>query len=240
MQGYLWTAVIETICGNGTVLPPLVIYKGVKRYMGWFQYLDEDSEAGNYLFATSPKVWTNRKLGMEWLKHFNQITKLQVTAISPYRLLIIDGHDSHITLEFVKYCDEANIKPYCLPPHSTHLLQPLDVGLFFPLQKAYGKAVDRTTRFSFFTIWKGNFLPLLVEARQATYTKENIAAGWRGAGLIPFNARYILGKLPHGHILESSSPPPSTTIATPKNSSDLLRHTRRAKLILKGDAPVDR
>ena len=63
--------VIETICGNGTVLPPLIIYKGVKRYMGWFQHLDEESEAGKYLFAISPKGWTSRKLGMELLKHFH-------------------------------------------------------------------------------------------------------------------------------------------------------------------------
>ena len=47
--------VIETICGNGTVLPPLIIFKGAKRYMGWFQHLDEDSEAAEYLFAVSPK-----------------------------------------------------------------------------------------------------------------------------------------------------------------------------------------
>lgn len=180
--------VIETICGNGTVLPPLVIYKGAKHYMGWYQYLVDNSEAEDYLFAILPKGWTSRKLGMEWLKHFDKITKPRVTAASPYRFLIIDGHDSHLTLEFVKYCDEVNIKPYCLPPHSTHLLQPLNVGLFSPLQKAYGKAVDNATRFSFFSIWKGNFLPLLVEARQVTYTKNNIATGWRSAGLIPFNA----------------------------------------------------
>jgi len=154
--------VIVTICGDRSVLPPLVIYKGAKRYMGWFQLLDKDSEAGDYLFAISPKGWTNCKLGMEWLKHFNRVTKPRITITSSYRLLIIDGHDSHVRLEFVKYCDEADIKPYCLPPHSTHLLQPLDVGLFSPLQKAYGKAVERATRFSFFTIWKDNFLPLLV------------------------------------------------------------------------------
>ena len=218
--------VIETICGDGSVLPPLVIYKGAKCYMGWFQLLDEDSEAGDYVFAISPKGWINRKLGMEWLKHFDRVTKPRITMTSPYCLLIIDGHDSHVTLEFVKYCDEADIKPYCLPPHSTHLLQPLDVGLFSPLQKAYGKVVDRATRFSFFTIWKGNFLPLLVQARQAAYTEANILAEWQGAGLIPFNARHVLAKLPHRHVSESSSHPPTTTIATPKNLSDLLRHTR--------------
>ena len=103
-----------------------------------------------------------------FFRDVDKVTKPQVTPTSPYRLLIIDGHDSHVTLEFIEYCDAANIKPYCLPPHSTHLLQPLDVGLFSPLQKAYGKAVDRISRFSFAKIWKVSFLLLLVEARTAT------------------------------------------------------------------------
>jgi len=103
--------------------------------------LDPDSKAGEYLFEISPKVWTKHKLGMGWLKDFDHVTQSEVTATFAYRLLIIDGHDSQITLEFVRHWDEVNIKPNCLLPHGTHLLQPLDVGLFSPLEKAYGKAV---------------------------------------------------------------------------------------------------
>ena len=98
--------------------------------------------------------------------------------------------------------------------------------------------MDRTARFSFFSIWKGNFLPL-VEARGATYTESNIAAGWRGAGLIPFNARYVLDNIPHGHVSDPSSPPPTTILATPKNSRDLLHQTRQARLMFEGGASVD-
>jgi len=54
--------------------------------------------------------------------------------------------------------------------------------------------------------------------------------------LIPYNADILL-KLLHGHVSESLSPPPATT---PKNGSDLLRHARQAKLMLKGDDPIDR
>ena len=82
--------VIKTICGDGTLLPPLVIYKGAKRYMQWFQHMEEDSDAPDYLFASSTKGWTNHKLGMEWLKHFDHNTKRRITAPSPYCLLIID------------------------------------------------------------------------------------------------------------------------------------------------------
>jgi len=55
-----------------------------------------------------------------------------------YRILIVNGHASHMRIEFIEFCLSVNIIAYCAPPDSTHLRQPHDVGLFFPLQKAYG------------------------------------------------------------------------------------------------------
>ena len=72
---------------------------------------------------------------MEWLKHFHEVTKETVKS-GAWRLLMVDGHASHITIEFMEFCLTVNIIVYCLPAHFTHLLQPLDVGLFSPLQKA--------------------------------------------------------------------------------------------------------
>lgn len=79
--------------------------------------------------------------GVVRLKQFDEVTKPQVTALSFYRFHIIHVHDSHIILEFVQYCEKVNIKPTCLP-HSTHLLQHVDISLCSPFQKVYGKAVD--------------------------------------------------------------------------------------------------
>jgi hypothetical protein len=39
------------------------------------------------------------------------------------RLLIVDGHGSHHTLEFVEFCDSHDVVPFGMPPHLTHLLQ---------------------------------------------------------------------------------------------------------------------
>jgi hypothetical protein len=44
---------------------------------------------------------------------------------------------SHFNWEFFDFYLKNNFYPICLPVHSTHLLQPLDVGLFGPLQRAY-------------------------------------------------------------------------------------------------------
>jgi len=99
------------------------------------------------------------------LKHFDNITKGRLVSPEQYRFLILDGCEIHIHIDFVEYCISHRIVAYCLPSHTTHLLQPLDIAIFSPLQKAYGKEVDRLTRFGNVVINKGNFLPLLVKAR---------------------------------------------------------------------------
>ena len=60
-----------------------------------------------------------------------------------YRLLIIDGHESHNSLQFTKYCKENKIITLYISPHLLHILQPLDVGCFLPLKMAYGRQVEK-------------------------------------------------------------------------------------------------
>jgi DDE superfamily endonuclease len=60
-------------------------------------------------------------------------------------LLILDGHSSHINMAFISLADSLRILILILPPHTTHRLQPLDVGLFSPLAKAYTKRLDAYT-----------------------------------------------------------------------------------------------
>jgi hypothetical protein len=56
---------------------------------------------------------------------FDRHTKKK--ARSSYRLLILDGHGSHVTMDFIEYCDKNRILLAVFPPHSTHSLQLLDV-----------------------------------------------------------------------------------------------------------------
>jgi hypothetical protein len=84
-----------------------------------------------------------------------------LSAGSGFRLLLLDGHASHFNWEFFDFCLSNRIIPLCLPAHSTHLLQPLDVGLFSPLQRYYSNSLDEWIRRGnhgpCFT--KGDFLP---------------------------------------------------------------------------------
>ena len=53
-------------------------------------------------------------------------------------MLIIDGHENHLSVEFDKYCKDNNIVTVSMPAHLFHILQPLDVVLYSLLKYVYG------------------------------------------------------------------------------------------------------
>ena len=84
--------------------------------------------------SVSPNGWTDQELGAAWLQSdFDPATRDK--AAGRYRLLILDGHNSHCTLIFCKYAADNKIIIICLPSHTTHALQPCDVGAFGPLAR---------------------------------------------------------------------------------------------------------
>src|SRR5205085_6600715 len=83
--------------------------------------------------------------GLDWLiRCFDSETCNK--ANEKYRLLICDGHDSHITADFIAHCMNNKILLMILPPHSSHLTQPLDVGVFGALKKHMAAEIDPIVR----------------------------------------------------------------------------------------------
>jgi hypothetical protein len=68
---------------------------------------------------------------------FHQQTKEK--ARREYRLLLLDSHGSHLTMDFITFCDENKIILAVFPSHATHKLQPLDVVLYGLLSGAYNR-----------------------------------------------------------------------------------------------------
>ena len=57
-------------------------------------------------------------------------------------VLLFDGHTTHIDVETSRLCKDNVILLYCLPAHTSHITQPLDVGLFKPLKVNWAHVVD--------------------------------------------------------------------------------------------------
>ena len=82
-----------------------------------------------------------------------------------------------------------------MPPHSSHLLQPLDVGCFSPLKTAYSRQVEQLMRNRVNHITKTEFLPAFIRVFDALISRNQIQGGFRGAGLVPFNPSEVLDRL---------------------------------------------
>ena len=57
-------------------------------------------------------------------------------------LLILNGHNSHVTLEIVHKCREVRLDLLILPNYTSHRLQPLDVGVFAPFKRYFKRYRD--------------------------------------------------------------------------------------------------
>src|SRR6266536_1261664 len=95
------------------------------------KHFDNDLDDDTLMAITSSR-YSNNLMGMEYIQHFHKMT--EHLAKGKYRMLIFDGHGSHILDNFTWFCWQKNIVPFRLPAHTTHLLQPLDVGIFQPLK----------------------------------------------------------------------------------------------------------
>jgi len=245
-----WVTVIECISATGQKIPPYVIFKGEHLMTHW----TSTSPPPGWMFAVNHNGWTNNLHGLKWLYHFDQHTKLSLDTPDEYRLLLCDGHDSHISAAFVGYCLQNRIALVLLPPHSSHILQPLDVGVFSPLKKALALRQSRLFRSGVRRIQKAEWLDHFIEARESSVSEANILSGWRGSGLFPENLHRMLHQFPVSHRLDLASmttpiclpqtlPPESTAMPFFLSSSPpppaTLRSTNQAFLTSFENSSID-
>jgi hypothetical protein len=183
-----WITSIACICADGTSLSPGLIYQAVSGNIQdtWLQ--DFDPKLHDCFFASSPSGWTNDELGFAWLKDiFDRQTKEK--GRRRWRLLILDGHGSHLTMKFIDYCDANRILLMTYTPHSTHSLQPLDVGIFSHLSLAYSSQLEEFLHKSqgLSHITKRDFFRLFWPAWGKALSSKNILSSWRTVGISPLN-----------------------------------------------------
>ena len=99
------------------------------------KWLSDLKEAAQFWATSSVNGWTTSEIGLKWLTEVFDL-ETRNKDFNRRRLLIMDGHASHVNFQFLQACDERRISFIIFPPHSTHRLQPLDVGIFSPLSTA--------------------------------------------------------------------------------------------------------
>ena len=177
------------VSATGMALPPAFIFPRVR----FASHMLRGAPAGSLPIhwqstanLTNPSGWMKQDIFPQVLKHF--IDNMTVSKDQP-GVLIMDNHNSHITLEGVELAKNHGLDLLTLPPHCSHKLQPLDVGVFGAFKKFYS---------SFCNEWHlshpGETLSLYYVAGLSnkafvkSCTLENITSSFRRTGIFPFNS----------------------------------------------------
>jgi hypothetical protein len=125
---------------------------------------------------------------------FDKETKSQ--ASRGWRLFILDGHGSHVTMKFIEYCDSNWILLAIFPAHAIYTLQPLDVAIFLPFSINYMKQLDDFIKdsYGFTRLTKRDFFRLFWASWDMTFTSKNINSAFKNTGLYPFNLELVIEK----------------------------------------------
>ncbi|KAF7344314.1 DDE-domain-containing protein [Mycena sanguinolenta] len=163
--------IIECICADGTALHPSVVFEGVRRDLNWGA--DNPANARNSARFGSKKI-------------LPPATAERLDNPADYRLLILDGHNSHGTFRFMQFAEKHRIVVLCLPSHTTHALQPCDVGVFGPLARKWKARVSELAR-NYIVINKYNLLSNYSVVRDQAFSTANIKAAFRKCGIWPLD-----------------------------------------------------
>ena len=108
------------------LLPAYVVYKAEKLWDTWTENGPIGAQCNR-----SRSGWFNHACFEDW---FEKVALLFCKWKSGRCVLIGDNLSSHFSPDIIKQCNKSNVAFCCLPPHSTHLCQPLDVSFFCPLK----------------------------------------------------------------------------------------------------------
>jgi hypothetical protein len=216
---------LACICADGTPLPPGIIFAGAS---GQLQdtWVKDVTSSTNAFFAATPNGWTNDDHALKWMERvFDPITKPK--ARRDKRLLVLDGHGSHINMKFLNWCESHSIIVACYPPHTTHRLQPLDVSLFAPLALRYSQQVDQFQHQSrgLSKVSKRDFFSFFEPAFEQSFIAANIHSAFAKTGLYPLNSSVVVSDLP-----SAASSRPSTSTSS-NNANPVKKEKKQVRFI---------
>ncbi len=147
------------------------------------------------VYNTSPSGWMEKQQFLEW---FEEVFIKSTRHLKGPVILFLDGHLSHISLDVINKAIQFNIHIICLPPHSSHAWQPLDVAVYGPAKKAWQQILrEFFLKCGFENVSKNQFGSLFGLLCDVAFTRDHAKAGFRKTGLYPLDrqAMFDQGKI---------------------------------------------
>lgn len=172
---------VGIICANGNALPPCLIFPRVR--------FDEARMMAGVPSACKglvhPSGWMTTNNFPSVLQHF--VANTRCTKDKKV-LLILDNHESHLSLDAITYAKENGIVILTLPPHTSNKLQPLDRCVFGPFKTFFNQGLN-----AWMLQHPGRCVsiydlgPIMCSAWDRAATPVNAKAGFRVTGIHPFD-----------------------------------------------------
>ncbi|CAG4997620.1 unnamed protein product [Parnassius apollo] len=234
-RGELVTACCA-INAMGGYIPPFMIFPR----KNWQDRMLNGAPAG-----TNASVFPSDSMTAEnfikFLQHFKKYTKCSVE----YPMLIImDNHDSHISIESLNFAKKNGINLLTIPPHTSHKTQPLDRTVFAPLKAYYDTCSDWMDQNPGKTITIYETSELLGNIN-TIFTPLNVLSGFRVNGIYPFNKDIFtddvfLSSYVTDRLLVTETNPERTGENDQSQNCELLSPQRSATPSILSDATLTR
>ncbi|KAJ4436446.1 hypothetical protein ANN_19079 [Periplaneta americana] len=134
------------------------------------------------------RLWNCDEMGLSYVLRSGKIVCRVVHTTCKTVVLFMDSHASHVTPEFLSMAGDNNVHIVTFPSHTTHLLQPLDVGVYRPLKEAWRKELTK-----FMVQNPGqepdryNFNEFLCVAYREAFQATTVSNSFSKTGIFPLN-----------------------------------------------------
>lgn len=207
---------------------PWFLPKGSNQIEEWY----ENITIPDFRIKPTKSGYIDDKTAFDWLCSFHEASKNRVQKGRP-RLLLMDNHGSHSTIEFISFCEEKLIIPFFFLPHTTHLCQPLDGEAFQCLKHYFRTANNEVMIWGGSVARKRDFFRMIHQVREKAFIQRIIRSSFRSRGIYPFDPEAILAPLRR---LESEgtplriftpSPPPDISSSVTNSPPDTIARVNK-------------
>ena len=179
---------LTCINATGQYIPNFYIFKGKRIRANYIQHCENQAA-----MAMQPQAWLTQFLFRNWLSHFIQTLGSRGGISNQNRhLLIVDGHNSHVIVDVVLQAMKVVLDVLTFPSHTSHRLQPLDVGVFAPYKRAFKRYRDAwIMHYPGCTATKQILAMWVSYGLQRAPSRSNIEGGFRGTRVWPYNEHTV-------------------------------------------------
>ena len=141
--------------------------------------------------TVSDSGWSNSEVFRGYVE--NHLLKyLPERSVTNPVLLLYDGHRSHINVGIIDLAKQQNIILFVLPAHTSHVLQPLDVGCFGPFERIFNNMSHTFMRDNCgMSITRYNICSVACPAYCKALSQENLQSSFKRSGIYPFNPNAV-------------------------------------------------